>query len=851
MSRRTIHALVPAVGLVLFGVVLAVLHRELAEVHLADVVAEFHSLPADRILLAVVLTVLNYFVLTAYDSLSFRLIRHPLEYRKVAFASFLGYVFSHNVGLSFLGGNAVRLRMYSAWGVSAGEIAEVMVFNAITLWMGFLALAGIGLIFRPELVLDDLSISAGVADGIGALALFVLASYLTWSVLRRAPLRWRNWEFPLPPIRVSLEQLALSSLDWALAAGVLYALVPHVEGLSFVSFLGAFLFAQAAGLVSHVPAGLGVFDAAIVAFLSPEVAFPAMAGALLAYRIIYYLMPLIAAGTLLGIYEIRVHRQIAARVGRAVGSRLPEFSVPLLTMLVFLSGLILLISGAIEPQHSRLEWLADILPLSVIEGSHFAGSIIGVLLLLLARGLQQRIDAAWSITLVFLVTGAGAMLLKGLHIEEATLPLAAAMLLWPARAEFYRRSVLLRATFTPPWIAAIVATVVGATWLLIFSYKRVEYASELWWQFELSGHAARSLRAMSGVSIVLVVFGFVGMLRPAHSRPPCAGQEEMSAVESIVAASTRASAHLALLGDKRFFFNEQRTAMVMYGTAGRTWVAMGDPVGNDRDVPNLIWSFCEEADRQAVTVAFYEVGPSYLPIYLDLGMVLVKLGEEARVDLSQFTLEGGAHKSMRQHVKRVERAGGVFDLIPSRNVPALLDDLEGISKSWLVNKNTREKRFSLGCFDRAYVSQTPVAVVRYGCRIVAFSNLWLGAEKKEMAPDLMRYSEEAPAGVMDYLFTKLMEWGQHEGYRWFNLGMAPLSGIEARDIAPLRNRLGAFLFRHGEHFYNFRGLRQYKEKFDPIWSPHYLAIPSLRSLPSTLVAVAILVSGGLTGVVRR
>jgi phosphatidylglycerol lysyltransferase len=115
----------------------------------------------------------------------------------------------------------------------------------------------------------------------------------------------------------------------------------------------------------------------------------------------------------------------------------------------------------------------------------------------------------------------------------------------------------------------------------------------------------------------------------------------------------------------------------------------------------------------------------------------------------------------------------------------------------------------------------------------------------------MRFLPDAPENVMEYLFLQLMLWGKQEGYRWFNLGMAPLSGLEDRALAPLWNRLGAFMFRHGEHFYNFQGLRRYKDKFDPEWEPRYLASPGGLALPRILTNITALISGGLKGVITK
>ena len=146
-----------------------------------------------------------------------------------------------------------------------------------------------------------------------------------------------------------------------------------------------------------------------------------------------------------------------------------------------------------------------------------------------------------------------------------------------------------------------------------------------------------------------------------------------------------------------------------------------------------------------------------------------------------------------------------------------------------------------------------MAIVRKDGKIVAFANIWKGGEKEELSVDLMRYLTDygAPRSIMDYLFTQLMLWGKNEGYQWFNLGLAPLSGLENRTLAPLWNRLGAFLFRHGEDFYNFQGIRQYKEKFDPVWQPKYLLSPAGFALPVILTDIASLTSGGFKGIVSK
>lgn len=257
------------------------------------------------------------------------------------------------------------------------------------------------------------------------------------------------------------------------------------------------------------------------------------------------------------------------------------------------------------------------------------------------------------------------------------------------------------------------------------------------------------------------------------------------------------------------------------------------------------------SDRHAGWTVFYEVGRKDLHIYVDLGLTLLKLGEEARVPLKQVALEGKANKWFRYITHHLEEEGYRMEVVPAESVTPLLPQLRVLSDQWLKKKNTREKGFSLGFFKESYLLQFPLALVRRENRIVAFANIWPGAGQQELSVDLMRFSDEAPDGAMDYLFIQLMLWGQAHGYHWFNLGMAPFSGFETHPLAPLWNKLGSFLYQHGEQFYNFRGIRQYKEKFRPVWESRYLAAPVGMSLPRILANISTLVSRGLKGVISK
>ncbi len=181
-----------------------------------------------------------------------------------------------------------------------------------------------------------------------------------------------------------------------------------------------------------------------------------------------------------------------------------------------------------------------------------------------------------------------------------------------------------------------------------------------------------------------------------------------------------------------------------------------------------------------------------------------------------------------------------FEIVMPPIGDGLMAELELISDAWLLEHGGREKGFSLGRFDPQVIRHDPMALVRMEGKVVAFANIWTGG-KVEASIDLMRHGADAPRGVMDFLFVELLLWAKGQGYQWFNLGMAPLSGFADHPLAPTWHKIGAQVARRGGRFYGFTGLRAFKEKFDPVWTPRYLAA-SPTGLASAMVDAARLVA---------
>lgn len=851
-GRRLFLRIVPILGLLLFGVALLVLRRELAGLSWEEARAGVAATPAPALLLAVLLTGLSFVVLSGYDRLGLRYADQALGRSRAGLASFLGFSFSNVMGLPLVSGAPIRYRLYSAWGLSADQVLRVVAFGTFSFWVGLVAVAGMLFLAVPAPLPDGaappfpgLRLAGGVLVG-------AVIVYLAWVWRARGPFRVAGVEFRIPDPPLALRQLGLAVLDWAVAGLVLFVLLPPGHGLGFLPFLTVFVAAHLAGQLSRVPGGLGVVEAILLVLLAPIVAPTPLLASLLVWRAVYYLAPLLVGVTLLGLWELRARRGAVERTVDVVGKGALLASPIILAGGTFVAGLLLMWYGALPTPPGHLVWVDRFLPQAAFELSHFLASLAGAGLLVLSWGLLQRLDTAYHLTVGLVALGIMLSLLRGFELLPALTLALLLLALIPARREFFREASLTLEPFSAGWIALIAGGVLATGWLAAVSYVDVELSSDLWWSFTLAGDAPRSLRALGGASTVLLLFGAVRFLRPvvppALIRPQGTLPPE---VEDAARRADRASALLAFTGDKNFLLSRSGRSFIMYAVEGRSWVSLGDPVGDMDEVEELVWRFRKLAFRYGGWPVFYQVRPQYLTRYLDAGLSLLKLGEEALVPLEGLTLEGGRWKDFRQTLNRAQREGVEFRFLSPEEVDPVLPVLREISDEWLGSRNVREKGFSVGAFDEAYLRRTPMGLAVRGDRIEGFVNVLAPDRREELSADLMRYRPDAMKGVMEFLFAHLLLRGRDEGYRSFSIGMAPLSGLDVRPLAPLWNRLGAAVFRHGEHFYNFQGLRAYKEKFSPDWEPRYLACPGGLALPRILTGVGALIAGGLGGLVRR
>jgi phosphatidylglycerol lysyltransferase len=831
------------------------LGRELGEFNLPEIQRTLLDVPTFPAIAVGLLALASVAFTGCVDLVIGHWLKLGLPAREYLRLAFVANSMANTINLSGAVGAGIRVIGLTSQKVELPRAAALIGMQALSLPLG------LSLLVVLTLVTSSLPLTSGTAQRVAAFAILAAAAlYLPlyfFLTTRRTLMRWLPAEIGMPPLRLKLQLTVISFVDWVFAAATLYACLylsgAHVKpGL----MLGAFAGATTLGLVSMVPGGIGVFDGLMLLALS-EASYdhaPVVSGLVL-FRIAYYLLPLLVS-LYLGSEMLTQRMPLLNRLRGRLASHplfgmlglpmilLADLGTRLLAVLTFGAGAMQLASAAIPSVSEHIEVVRAHLPILAVEGSNWFSIISGVLLLGLARGIDGRLRLAYRVAQWLLLLSAGLAVTKGLHFGEALFMLAVAALLRARKRVFIRRAMTLTSATTLGWYAGLlicvfvffaigVAQVLGDDSFDLFYVGFGEHTSRIG-----RGMAA----ALLGVVIYLIWQAFA-VKRPQLVLPD---QSELERARTLYQAHGGGEfAHLTFMADKHLFWAGDHQAVIAYGCVRDRLVALGSPCGTDAGIDRAILDFRHFADAQDRVPVFYEVLEPDLSRYHDHGFDLFKLGELALVRLEEFSLAGKRWEDLRQASNRATKEKLTFELVYPPFDTALLSELERVSDAWIADKDGSEKGFSLGRFDPAYFAWSPLGLVYRDGELIAFANVLppYGAEG-HASVDLMRHVADAPRSTMDFLFAKVMQWAKDEGYAIFSLGMAPLSRVGDNQYARVNERLAALAFQYGNRFYNYQGVRKYKDKFKPEWVGAYLAYPRGLWVPGLLVDIAALVSGG-------
>ena len=810
-----------------------------------SVMHQLHYLPATAWAGALGATASSFAALIGRDAAGLRDVGAAVPRALLGVGATVGSAIGNATGFGALTGGAIRCRVYGAAGITPRQVGRLTLITSVTLVLALVLLTAAGMVGSADTLAGILGLPAPTLRWSGTAAIAALALLVAACGTKRKTVRLglRRLAFTMPTRRNIIAQLGWATADVVGAGLALWALLPGAP-IGFGSFVTIYAAALLLGMIWHTPGGVGVFEAAMLCALGNSVKMPHMVAALLAYRAIYFGLPLLLSAVVLIAFEHRaLTSSLTSRVIRRTPQGLAQLAPLVLSIVTFIVGGMLVISGATPAFARRIALLQTILPLWVLESSQLLSSVLGVLLLFVARGLLRRLDAAWWFALALAGANLALSLAKGLAFVEAGVLAALIALLIGTRPRFNRRSSLFAERFTVSWLVSVGIVIALAIWIMLFAFRDVPYTSDLWSSFAFHERAPRALRATLAAALCAAALAFWQLLRPAAGRFVKPAATDLADAARIVRTQERGDAGLAMMGDKSFLFSESRDAFLMYAKRGRTWAALHDPVGEREAWPELIGRFVALAHAHGGRAAFYQVRADALPLYLDAGLRLMKLGEEANVALGDFDLTGSHRAHLRYALKRGEREGFDVEVIEPAGVPARLPMLKEISDAWLANSVVREKSFSVAAFNTAYLAAQSVMLVRQRGKPIAFVTFMTTDLNTEATVGVMRHLPDASPYAMEYLFTKLALHLKDAGFRTLSLGIAPLSGIQPTPFASLWQCVARLVWRFGGRFYNFRGLRGFKSKFQPRWEPRYLAVSGSLGVFVTLADLSLLAGG--------
>ncbi len=613
---------VPALlGVALLVGAIYVVQKEFRSLKIADIKVALSAIPNHALLVAFGWTILSYGILTFYDRLGTYYAGKPVSYRRVAFASFCAYALSHNLGFAAVSGAAVRYRLYAHWGLTPLQIGKVVAFCSLTFGLGGMVLGGIILFFEPTAIpFFGAKLPLSTLYGFGALLWAIVLAYVVLSRIFGV-IKIRGHLVELPGWRMAIVQVCLATLDVAVTAAIFHALLPAAPGLTYLRFLGVYVASYSAGLAANLPGGIGVFDTAMLLGMEPYLAPPQTIGAILVFRLYYYIIPLFIAGGLFAGNEILLRGRSlvkGAKQPRPAGSRWtePDFAIAAATGAVAICGALLLVLGVIEARPD-FSWIDPDYAEVANSAGEFIPSLIGAALIVLAIAMSRRVTLAWGTTIVLLMIGAAFTVVQGESLWVPATLVVATVLIAPFRTAFYRHATLLTGKLDASTAVPLFALVCSILALAAFEPHVRWLSNNSFWEVILSPNVPNSLRFTVAMTVVLALVAIWGLVRPSR-----VGFLPWDAEARLRYASLGGIPPASADG---VVWGESERAGIPFRRVGRVMLGLGDPAGMEADRISAVWRLRDLARQEGLDPAVYRAERALLKVYGDLGLAALPL----------------------------------------------------------------------------------------------------------------------------------------------------------------------------------------------------------------------------------
>lgn len=640
----------------------------------------------------------------------------------------------------------------------------------------------------------------------------------------------------------TLKIMGISVIEWITSVILIYSII-RILGtkVTFTHIFPIYVTSCAVGIISMIPGGLGTFDLTFIMGLGAfGVAKEQALLALVLYRVSYYIFPVLI-GVVLAIHEGKT--VIDKKYNNIFSSISSHISYSISAILIFLTGIMILLFRALPEMRETFRHIYKMLePASNI--SLTTEIIMGFLLIAISRMLAYKSKDIFKVVIILLGCALASSLIEHSSPWQIGFLVFVMIFLWFSKKNFYRES------FVFSW-ERLVQDVIFLFGFFIFYL--VIYFPRFPFKFKKISTYVRAvleynynyllLSSLVGFILSIVFIAFVYLVSKSKKYPfETFGDNKEVVAEILENYKGTSLTHLLYLDDKYVFINENKTVLIQYQRYADKLIVLGNPAGNKLEFISAIDEFYNLADRYGYTPIFYQIDQKMIPTLHQYGYQFMKLGEEGIVDLTNFSIAGKKTRGLRAGYNKIAKAGYTFEVVKPKFSEELIEELKEVSEEWLDGK--KEKGFSMGFFDEDYLNLDRLFIVRdENNKIKCFANMMpMYDNERSLSIDLMRYSNDAIVGTMDFMILNIIEYGKQEGYKNFNIGMAPLANVGTSRYSFVSERIAAQLSIYGQNFYSFIGIRNFKEKYTKQWVPKYLAYRRNSSLPFTMLQVILLCS---------
>ncbi|WP_414049556.1 bifunctional lysylphosphatidylglycerol flippase/synthetase MprF [Macrococcus animalis] len=771
-------------------------------------------------------------LLSLYDFVLAKNLKLNIPRKRLFNTSFIANALNSVIGFGGIIGAGLRLLIYRNYTEDEKSLIKVISLMLISMISGMSVLS-LGIVFNLFKNTHAFDHFAWYHIALYITALF-LPAFLIYTFIK-----------PIHQDKLlGLKFTLVSALEWIAASSVMYYIFIVIDTpVNYSVVIGIFIVAALAGLLSLVPGGFGAFDLMIlVGFKAVGIADEKVLLALLIYRVVYYFVPFLVA-LVLSTFEFRgvARKQFEDKfedhkyVGPAIETsnlllsilrdliiKLPAIALGLITLI---TGLVFLISNGLviidaiyDVKHKTYLFLAALY------------SVSSLILIINSKGIMHdtrrahlmSIFAVCMLIIVIFLTFGNFLLYLWLVIVLLLL------FIGNRNVACIKRPITMKRVGLTVLFGSIILLFNG--WFLKLQLEDLIITESI----DFDGNLLKYYFFLLVIlfTIITWILSYLFNKRFKTKIDIQMSSEEIDAIIKMHGGNY--VSHLAHTGDKLFFTNEIRDAFLMFQFKNDSIIVLGDPIGNSENFQNLLTQFYDKTEFYGYDVAFYQVQTKLLPMYHDFGNIFFKLGEEAVIPLEDFSISGKKKRAFRATFNKFETEGYRYEVLEPPFSDNLITQLRAVSDEWLNGR--KEMNFSVGQFNAHYINKAPIGVLRNDEEIIGYVSFMPTHTNNSISVDMIRWKENN-LQMMDGLYINTMLLMKEKGYQSFNMGMAPLSNVGSHKHAFYRERIAGKIFNSISRLYSFKGLRRYKEKYNPEWQSRYLVYRKDSSLITQMVRI--------------